>query len=110
MRIARHFWHTSEIGCRVDGRRGGVIPRAPSAAGLSRRAGGRRTDSPTDNPTERNASRSPPRVYASPSSMNTVWNKNATSQATVTCRAKTAAAERPPNSERTVPMAATHGG
>lgn len=49
-------------------------------------------------------------AYASLSSINTVWNKKATTQATVTCRAKTAAAERPPNSERTVPIAATHGG
>lgn len=60
--------------------------------------------------TERNASRTPPHVYASPSSMNTVWNKNATTHATPICRAKTAAAERPPSSERTVPIAATHGG
>lgn len=54
--------------------------------------------------------RTPPHVYASPNSMNTVWNKNATTHATPICRAKTAAAERPPSSERTVPIAATHGG
>lgn len=130
MWIASYFWHTSEIARRVDGHRG-LSRHAGSSMGLAAGPSHREAVAPCGlvhgqphgrrrarrGLSHRVASRhgaasprTPPRVYASPSSMNTVWNKNATSQATVTCRAKTAAAERPPNSERTVPIAATHGG